>query len=101
MPSKIIFLIKDYLFSIQAKLIFFTSLVVIIIMSLIGYQTIRKERNILLEHIQAEGVILAESMAIPFVTALLYEEVGLVEEAGLLDHVPHLLQTELVFLLEL
>jgi len=86
MPSKIIFLIKDYLFSIQAKLIFFTSLVVIIIMSLIGYQTIRKERNILLEHIQAEGVILAESMAIPFVTALLYEEVGLVEEAGLLDH---------------
>jgi signal transduction histidine kinase len=86
MSSKIIFLIKDYLFSIQAKLIFFISLLIIIIMSLVGYQSISRERETLLRHIKEEGVILAESMAIPFVTALLYEEVGLVEEAGLLDH---------------
>jgi signal transduction histidine kinase len=87
MSSKNFFLIiKDYFFSIQAKLIFFTSLLVIIVMSLVGYQSIGREREMLLRHIKEEGQVLAESMAIPFITALLYEEVGLVEEAGLLDH---------------
>lgn len=39
----------------------------------------------LYEQVRREAIVLAESMAAPFLHALIYEELGLIEESGLLD----------------
>ena len=45
-----------------------------------------RERRFLEERLAREGTILVGSMAIPIINALLYEELGLVQEGGLLDN---------------
>jgi len=76
---------RNIFLGFQGKLILFTSILVISIMAIVGYLMIQREEDRLLTHAEEEGKTLAESMAIPFTIALLYEEVGLVEEAGLMD----------------
>ncbi|MDF1551459.1 MAG: ATP-binding protein [Deferrisomatales bacterium] len=46
----------------------------------------QRERSLLETQLRQKGRILLSSMAIPFINALLYEELGIVEEGGLLDN---------------
>ncbi len=46
----------------------------------------QRERDILFERVAREGEVLTASMAIPIINALLYEELGIIEEGGLLDN---------------
>lgn len=45
-----------------------------------------RERSLLENRLTREGSILVSSMAIPIINALLYEELGIVKEGGLLDN---------------
>jgi len=54
--------------------------------AVIGYQDIRGERRLLEDRIIGQGRVLVETLAIPVTNTLLYQELELVEEAGLLDN---------------
>lgn len=51
-----------------------------------GGWTWQRERSSLLETLTREGEILVTTMAIPVINALLYEELGIISEGGLLDN---------------
>ncbi len=51
-----------------------------------GGWTWQRERTSLLETLTREGEILVTTMAIPVINALLYEELGIISEGGLLDN---------------
>jgi len=59
---------------------------IIILMSIIGYLTVERERSILYAEVEREGRLLGETLAIPIINDLIYEKLGLVEEGGLLDN---------------
>lgn len=46
----------------------------------------QRESSLLQLRIEREGTMLVSSMAIPIINALLYEELGIIEEGGLLDN---------------
>lgn len=46
----------------------------------------QREKNLLYEKVMSEGEILVTTMAIPIINALLYEEMGIIREGGLLDN---------------
>lgn len=45
-----------------------------------------REQDLLHEKLERQGELLVSSMAIPIINALLYEELGIIEEGGLLDN---------------
>lgn len=51
-----------------------------------GGWTWQREQNTLLETLSREGEMLVSTMAIPIINALLYEELGIIREGGLLDN---------------
>ncbi|BCR03700.1 two-component sensor histidine kinase [Desulfuromonas versatilis] len=51
-----------------------------------GIWTWQREKAQLRQNLSSQGVLLVSSMAIPIINALLYEELGIVEEGGLLDN---------------
>ncbi|MFO7576937.1 MAG: ATP-binding protein [Pelovirga sp.] len=51
-----------------------------------GGWTWQRERTSLFERISREGEMLVSTMAIPIINALLYEELGIILEGGLLDN---------------
>jgi len=72
--------------SLQYKFILITTFAIIILMSIIGYLTVERERSILYAEVEREGRLLGETLAIPIINDLIYERLGLVEEGGLLDN---------------
>lgn len=46
----------------------------------------QQQRTLLEQQLQSEGEMLVSVMAIPIINALLYEELGIIEEGGLLDN---------------
>jgi len=72
--------------SLQYKFILITMFAIIILMSIIGYLTVERERSILYAEVEREGRLLGETLAIPIINDLIYEKLGLVEEGGLLDN---------------
>ncbi|WP_429885207.1 ATP-binding protein [Geoalkalibacter halelectricus] len=50
-----------------------------------GTWTWQRERNLLEESVLREGRMLVSAMAIPVINALLYQDLGVIEEGGLLD----------------
>lgn len=72
-------------FSLQSKFIFVTFLAVIVLMLVIGVFVTRFQKHVMSRDIERQGTILAESLAIPVINALLYERIGFVEEGGLID----------------
>jgi signal transduction histidine kinase len=55
-------------------------------MSALAYWNISREKRLLQDAIVREGKALVESLAISCTNTMLYEEIGLVEEGGLLDN---------------
>jgi len=72
--------------SLQHKFILITTAAIVILMFIIGYLAVERERSILYTEVEREGRLLGETLAIPIINDLIYEKLGLVEEGGLLDN---------------
>jgi two-component system, NtrC family, sensor kinase len=72
--------------SLQGKFTLYLSILIIATMSALAYWNISREKRLLQEMIVREGRALVESLAISCTNTMLYEEIGLVEEGGLLDN---------------
>ncbi len=72
--------------TIQGKFTLYLSTFVIVIMSGLSFWTISREKELMESAIIHEGIALVESLAISCTNTMLYEEVGLVDESGLLDN---------------
>ena len=71
---------------LQYKFILITTCAIIVIMSVIGYLAVEREKSILYGEVEKQGRLLGETLAIPIINDLIYERLGLVEEGGLLDN---------------
>jgi len=72
--------------TLQGKFTLFLSFLIIAIMSFLAFWNISREQRLLQDAIAKEGKALVESLAISCTNTMLYEEIGLVEEGGLLDN---------------
>jgi len=72
--------------SLQYKFILITTSAIVILMFIIGYFAVEREKSILYTEVEREGRLLGETLAIPIINDLIYERLGLVEEGGLLDN---------------
>ncbi len=72
--------------TLQGKFTIYLSILIIGTMSALAYWNISREKKLLEEIIVREGKALVESLAISCTNTMLYEEIGLVEEGGLLDN---------------
>jgi signal transduction histidine kinase len=84
--SRLILKAKTFCLSLQGKFILIFSLLTVFLIAALGFFFVHREEHLLIQQVKEKGELLAESMAISFTNALLYEELGLVEEAGLLDN---------------
>ncbi|MDP1759020.1 MAG: HAMP domain-containing protein, partial [Thermodesulfovibrionales bacterium] len=71
---------------LQTKFILVTTIAIILLMAVIGYIAVEREKAILYTEVEREGRLLGETLAIPIINDLIYEKLGLVEEGGLLDN---------------
>lgn len=71
---------------LQSKFILITTSAIIVLMGVIGYVSVQREKTILYSDIERQGKLLGETLAIPILNDLIYERLGLVEEGGLLDN---------------
>ncbi|MEW6750500.1 MAG: ATP-binding protein [Candidatus Latescibacterota bacterium] len=77
--------LRRYRFGLEAKFVVLAT-AVILAASLVGNRLVfAYVRDQLFDKARRQAVVLAESMARSFLHALIYEELGLVEEAGLLE----------------
>jgi signal transduction histidine kinase len=72
--------------TLQGKFTLYLSILIIGIISILSFLNISREIKLLREAIVKEGKALVESLAISCTNTMLYEEIGLVEEGGLLDN---------------
>ena len=72
--------------TLQGKFTIYLSILIVIMMSGLSYWTISREKGLMEKAIIREGKALVESFAISCTNTMLYEEIGLVEEGGLLDN---------------
>ncbi|MBI5328525.1 MAG: PAS domain-containing protein [Deltaproteobacteria bacterium] len=77
--------IKTFLFSLRGKAIIAATLFVVAFMGLIGYAVLSREKALYLKDRENQARVLAETAGINFTNAILYQEVGLVEESGIID----------------
>lgn len=71
---------------LQSKFILITTSAIIVLMGVIGYISVEREKAILYSDVERQGKLLGETLAIPILNDLIYERLGLVEEGGLLDN---------------
>jgi signal transduction histidine kinase len=72
--------------TLQGKFTLYLSILIVVMMSGLSYWTISREKDLMEKVIIREGKALVESFAISCTNTMLYEEIGLVEEGGLLDN---------------
>ncbi|MCL4457583.1 MAG: ATP-binding protein [Nitrospirae bacterium] len=72
--------------SLQSKFVLITTVAIIVLMGIIGYMAVKREKDILYADVENQGRLLGETLAIPIINDLIYERLGLVEEGGLLDN---------------
>jgi signal transduction histidine kinase len=72
--------------NIQIKFVLITGVLIILVMGVIGYLTIKRDKDILIKETVKQGKLLAETLAIPIINDMVYEKLGLIEEGGLLDY---------------
>ena len=72
--------------TIQGKFTLYLSALIVVIMTGLSLGAISREKWLMENAIVREGVALVESLAISCTNTMLYEEVGLVDESGLLDN---------------
>ena len=74
------------LFSIKTQFVLLTVLLLAASSTLWGWWSWKNERDLLFASIEGEGRQMVTSLASPIIIALLYEEMGVIEEGGLLDN---------------
>lgn len=74
------------LLSLRAKFMFFATGLVFVFAVVLGALAWNNQRQMLVERLEVSGSVLVSSMAIPIINALLYEELELVSDGGLLDN---------------
>ena len=72
--------------TLQGRFTLYLSILIVVMMSGLSYWTISREKGLMEKAIIREGKALVESLAISCTNTMLYEEIGLVEEGGLLDN---------------
>lgn len=72
--------------SIKTQFVLLTVLLVAASSALWGWWSWKNERHLLFEGLEGEGRQMVTSLASPIINALLYEEMGVIEEGGLLDN---------------
>jgi len=72
--------------ALQGRFTLYLSILIVVMMSGLSYWTISREKGLMEKAIVREGKALVESLAISCTNTMLYEEIGLVEEGGLLDN---------------
>lgn len=72
--------------SLQGRFTLSLSILIIATLSALALWNISREKKLLHDLITREGKALVESLAISCTNTMLYEEIGLVEEGGLLDN---------------
>jgi len=72
--------------ALQGRFTLYLSILIVVMMSGLSYWTISREKGLMEKAIIREGKALVESLAISCTNTMLYEEIGLVEEGGLLDN---------------
>ena len=78
---------KTQLFvSIKTQFVLLTVLLVAVSSALWGWWSWKNERDLLFARLEGEGRQMVTSLASPIINALLYEEMGVIEEGGLLDN---------------
>lgn len=73
-------------FSIKSQFLLLAVLLVAFSSALWGWWAWKNERRLLYESLEAEGRQVVTSLASPIINALLYEEMGVIGEGGLLDN---------------
>jgi len=71
---------------LQFQFILITMCAIIVMMSVLGYLAVEREKGILHAEVEKQGRLLGETLAIPIINDLIYERLGLVEEGGNLDN---------------
>ncbi|TFH37658.1 MAG: hypothetical protein E4G96_11200, partial [Chrysiogenales bacterium] len=71
---------------LQFQFILITTGAILVMMSVLGYMAVEREKNIRHAEVEKEGRLLSETLAIPIINDLIYEKLGLVEQGGLLDN---------------
>jgi signal transduction histidine kinase len=77
---------KNPLRTLQGRFTLYLSVLIVAMMSALAFWNISREKGLMEEAISREGKALAESFAISCTNTMLYEEIGFVEEGGLLDN---------------
>ena len=72
--------------TLQGKFTLYLTILIIATISVLAFWNISREKRLIQNAIAKEGKALAESLAISCTNTMLYEEIGLVEEGGLLDN---------------
>lgn len=72
--------------TIQGKFTLYLSTLVVVITTGSSFWAISREKGLMEKAIVREGSAIVESLAISCTNTMLYEDVGLVDESGLLDH---------------
>lgn len=72
--------------SIKTQFVLLAVLLVAASSALWGWWSWKNERHLLYESLEGEGKQMVTSLASPIINALLYEEMGVIEEGGLLDN---------------
>lgn len=72
--------------SIKTQFVLLVMLLVAVSSALWGWWAWKNERRLLYESLEGEGRQMVTTLASPIMNALLYEEIGVIEEGGLLDN---------------
>ncbi len=72
--------------SLRTRFMILAVLLTLVFSSVWGFWTWSREKALLRDRIEREGEMLVSSMSIPIINALLYEELGIIGEGGLIDN---------------
>jgi len=72
--------------SIKTQFVLLAMLLIAVSSALWGWWAWNSERDLLYESLEGEGKQMVTALASPIINALLYEEMGVIEEGGLLDN---------------
>ena len=79
-------MIKGFSLGIKGKFVITAALIVAVSSVAWGSWTWQNEKRLLYEHLVSDARSMATSLRTPIINAMLYEEMGVIEEGGLLDN---------------
>jgi signal transduction histidine kinase len=77
--------VRPTAWGLRTKFVVFTTLLLLVVVSVVGLLLVRHERRILTEAMIQTGTTMVESLGIAFTDTLMYQELRFLEQGGLLD----------------